>query len=111
MLVCSSGVTTDKVECGPVEGPPVFISYTNAMIGAYEVPVGIYERPGDSGAPVWQAGTGNAVGLWNAGTLPSFVTPLLPMGTDSKYETAIGALAPGVLAKLGFAPDKLSFAR
>jgi YD repeat-containing protein len=111
MLVCSSGVTTDKVECGPVEGPPVFISYTNAMISAYEVPVGIYERPGDSGAPVWQAGTGNAVGLWNAGTLPSFVTPLLPMGTDSKYETAIGALAPGVLAKLGFAPDKLSFAR
>jgi YD repeat-containing protein len=104
MMVCTSGVTTDEVKCGPVEGPAIFLTYTNAPIGTWEVPIGIWEKPGDSGSPVWQMGTGNAVGLWNAGRLPSYVSPLLPIPTLQEQNAS-------VLDVLGFAPGNLSFAR
>jgi YD repeat-containing protein len=118
MIVCTSGVTTDRVTCGEVQGPPVSIYYTSPPIegnpgvdSSYMVPVGILERHGDSGAPVWQFETGNAIGLWNAGNNPSFVTPLLPMTVDSDWQENIGPHAPGILAKLGFSPGNLSVAK
>jgi hypothetical protein len=111
MIVCTSGATTNKVEPGAVLGEPVAFDYDDKPISnSYEVPVDIYERHGDSGAPVWVCGTGNAVGLWNAGTQPSYVTPLLPMNIDSPWTPVLGPLAPGVMAKLGFQPGNLSTA-
>jgi tripartite motif-containing protein 71 len=115
MIVCGSGVTTDRPEQGEVLGPPVEFSYTNPSVqGApwvqetWEVPVDMQALGGDSGGPVWECGTGKAIGLWNAGTRPSYVTPLLPMATGSQYEGTLGPLAPGILAKLGFQPQNLS---
>ncbi|MDX6634361.1 MAG: tripartite motif-containing protein 71 [Solirubrobacterales bacterium] len=111
MIVCTSGVTTDIAPfCGFVQGPPVLLNYTNEPIASWEVPIGLPERPGDSGSPVWEAGTGNAVGLWNAGSSPSFVSPMLPMTTSSEYEAGLAPLAPGIFAKLGFTPGNLSIA-
>lgn len=118
MIVCTSGVTTDKVECGEVLGPPVDFRYTTPPVSgnpqissSWEVPISIYERSGDSGSPVWQFETGNAIGLWNAGRNPSFVSPLLPMSVDSDWDALIGPLAPGILAKLGFNPGNLAIAK
>jgi hypothetical protein len=111
MIVCTSGATTNKVLSGKVLGPPVPFTYSNAPISdSYEVPVDIHEQPGDSGAPVWECGQGNAVGLWNAATRPSFVTALLPMDIESEWTAVFGPMAPGVMAKLGFQPGNLSTA-
>ncbi|HEY3434038.1 MAG TPA: hypothetical protein VGK41_00155, partial [Solirubrobacterales bacterium] len=111
MIVCTSGATTNKVEPGMVLGPPVPVTYRDAPISdSYEVPVDIYEREGDSGGPVWECGSGNAVGLWNAGDKPSYVTALLPMDVESPWTDAFGPLAPGVMAKLGFQPGNISTA-
>lgn len=113
--VCHSGVTSDKVICGPILGPPRQINY--------EVPGGeslhwmvcykALSLNGDSGGPVWVEGTHNAVGLltygWNflkeekgAGGVTwkilggvTCLTPLLPLA--SKPDEAPGALnAPGM---------------
>ena len=111
MIVCTSGATTNKVERGVVLGDPVPFDYDKQPIyNSYEVPVDIYERQGDSGAPVWECGKGNAVGLWNAGTKPSYVTALLPIAVDSSWNAVFGPLAPGALAKLGFQAGNLSTA-
>ncbi len=111
MIVCTSGATTNKVERGVVLGDPVPFDYEKQPIyNSYEVPVDIYERHGDSGAPVWECGKGNAVGLWNAGTQPSYVTALLPIAVDSPWNAVFGPVAPGALAKLGFQPGNLSTA-
>jgi tripartite motif-containing protein 71 len=116
MIVKTSGATTDEVYSGYVEGPPVNVRYTTPPVpgnpqisSTWEVPINVYERKGDSGGPVWEAGTGNAVGLWNAGNNPSFVTPMLAMATDD-WNEEIAPLAPGVLAVLGFSPGNLSTA-
>jgi hypothetical protein len=117
MIVCASGVKTDEVLCGPVLGPPEGFGYGDPPVEGnpqinltWEVPIDIREKRGDSGAPVWQQNTGNALGLWNAGTRPSYVTPLLPMETDSSWENILGPQAPGILAKLGFTPGNLTVA-
>jgi len=117
MIVCASGVTTDEVLCGSVLGPPEGFGYSDAPLEGnppisltWEVPIDINEKHGDSGSPVWQQNTGNAVGLWNSGTRPSYVSPLLPMQTDSTWEATLGPQAPGILAKLGFGPGNLTTA-
>jgi tripartite motif-containing protein 71 len=109
MLVCTSGSTTNRVLCGQVEGPPVPIEYEGyARLAPYEVPVSIAEQHGDSGGPVWQSGTGNAVGLWNAGINPSFVAPLLPYPVEVSSNYGGVNFSSGALAKLGFDPEHLS---
>jgi hypothetical protein len=103
MPVCTSGVHTNEVLCGEVVGEPVFVSYTNAPIGTYEIPINVLELPGDSGAPVWQGGTGNAIGLWNSGRNPSYISPLLPV--PAPYEENIS-----VLSALQLGPGNVSLA-
>ena len=111
MQVCTSGVHTNEVLCGEVLGPPKFISYSNFPISTWEVPISVTELPGDSDAPVWEAGTGNAVGLWNANKLPSMVTPLLAFpGAEVPEYPFLENPAPGAFPTLGFNPGNLSVA-
>jgi hypothetical protein len=113
MIVSTSGVTSDEVLTGVVQGPPVPFRYEEIpSLTTYQVPIGIQEQQGDSGAPVWQTGTGNAIGLWNAGRNPSFVTTLVAYpGAEYPGFPALGNPSPGVLPTLGFEPGNLSFAR
>lgn len=66
-VVCSSGLTTNHVHCGPVLGAPRIeqsISENELVeLNDIQLPVGVPVSQGDSGGPMWVMGTGEAVGL------------------------------------------------
>jgi YD repeat-containing protein len=91
MVLCFSGNVSNHVKCGRVLGPPEAFSYYEDGPEApmmWQVPFSVRSLHGDSGAPVWEAGSGHAVGLLTSGVEPKHVgelgpeiadvTPLLP---------------------------------
>ncbi|HEX2280290.1 MAG TPA: S1 family peptidase [Thermomicrobiales bacterium] len=82
MIVCQSGVTADDERCGKMIRLTVRIDYDNQRM--LQVAYNAVARGGDSGAPVWQKGTQNFVGIVTAGsenadeeeTAPSYFTPV-----------------------------------
>jgi tripartite motif-containing protein 71 len=113
MIVCFSGVTSDHTRCGPVLGPAEAFPYFANGPKMWQVPFKEYSRGGDSGGPVWEAGTGRAIGLLTAGAEPQNPNEVPPK------ESAITALlpsagrpaAPGILAALGTPTDNLKLVR
>lgn len=113
MILCQSGVTSNRPECGAVMREPEAFSYFGHGPKMWQVPFNAYSFGGDSGGPVWEPGTGRAVGLLTAGAEPlhagerpakeSYVTPLLP----SKGHPA----APGVLSALGQGGQELNLVK
>jgi hypothetical protein len=113
MTVCFSGIISNRTRCGPVIGPPEAFSYRADGPRMWQVPFREYSLGGDSGSPVWEAGTGRAIGLMTAGAEPlkpgepppkeSAITPLLP--------SAGHPAAPGILAALGTPTDNLHLVR
>jgi sugar lactone lactonase YvrE len=69
-VVCASGVTTNRVSCGPVLDSPRDMRSTaedgETIIHTIAIPIGARVSRGDSGAPTWLQGTGEAVGLVTA---------------------------------------------
>ena len=103
MVLCHSGITSNRPACGPVLREAEAFPYLGHGSKMWQVPFKAISLGGDSGGPVWEAGSGRAVGLLTAGAEPihegeappkeSYVTPLLP----TKGHPA----APGVLSALG----------
>ncbi len=95
-VLCFSGVKTDKVRCKKVLSQYTATA-THFSQRVYVVAFGA--EHGDSGAPVWNAGTGAAVGMIEGGPRNksplTYVTPLLNMPHESV------AHAPGALAAPG----------
>lgn len=84
MIVCSSGVTSDEEVCGMITHLPTRSDYSNKRF--LQVTYDALTLRGDSGSPVWQHGTNNAVGLLTSGQdneetgieePPSYFTPLV----------------------------------
>jgi hypothetical protein len=96
-ILCFSGVTTDKKICRKVLG------HRTKKAGNFRLKVYVVRfnaLHGDSGAPVWDSGTGSAVGLIQGGPIGdpelTYVTPLLSIPHVSVAQ-APGALnAPGM---------------
>ncbi|HEX5376365.1 MAG TPA: DUF6531 domain-containing protein [Solirubrobacterales bacterium] len=65
--ICYSGITSNRVRCGPILGPPNLSSpeWINALTA--EVCFEEYIEDGDSGSPAWIEGTGTAVGIMATG--------------------------------------------
>jgi YD repeat-containing protein len=85
MWVCQSGVTSDERRCGRITKLAVAIKYEGQRM--LQVEYDALTEGGDSGAPIWQMGTNNAVGILTAGSegpegeelKPGYFTPLLPI--------------------------------
>ncbi len=113
MIVCFSGITSNHTRCGPVIGPPEAFAYEGTDTTMWQVPFKEYSLGGDSGSPVWEAGTGRAIGLMTAGAEPwkpgetppkeNWITPLLP---SAGYPAA-----PGIFAALGTPTGNLHLVR
>ena len=103
MVLCHSGFRSNHVKCGAIPRPPEAFRYRSDGPMMWQVPFKAYALGGDSGGPVWEAGTGRAIGLLTAGEEPlnpnevppkeSYATPLLP--------TAGHPAARGILDALG----------
>lgn len=124
MTVCFSGVSSNRTLCGPIIGDPVegefydpeeslvtgpmwHIPFKNPIAGT-ENGVPVYSIEGNSGSPIWNPYTANAVGLLSSeDSYHQFneFTPLAPVPGRSASE------GPGALAALGFTSEKLIFAR
>jgi tripartite motif-containing protein 71 len=95
-VLCFSGMKTGKVRCKKVLSQ---YTATAAHFSQRVYVVAFGAEHGDSGAPVWNAGTGAAVGLIEGGPRGkaplTYVTPLLNMPHESV------AHAPGALAAPG----------
>ncbi len=102
MVLCFSGISSQRVRCGPVNGPPEWVAYEGKNM--YQVPLGEGAIPGDSGGPVWQMTTGNAVGLISSGpegsTTQSYITPLEAVAVPEAPEGRL----PGILRAPGTFP-------
>jgi YD repeat-containing protein len=105
MVVCVSGSSTDQSRCGEVLWPPELFRYPPkpGLTDKYspflwQVPFKVDTEGGDSGAPVWERGTGKAVGTLSGGGLGAYawLTPVLPLPGRPA--------APGLLNALG-SPD------
>ncbi len=98
MIVCHSGKTSNRPKCGAVVKPPVAFRYRKDGPRMWQVPFKAFSLGGDSGGPVWQPGTGRAVGSMTAGEFDetietSYITPLLL--------SPARPAAPGILSVLG----------
>ncbi len=106
MVVCGSLGKKNAVQCQPIPGPAEIrvgdfeIPYSGPF---WEVPLGFYGEPGDSGSPVWSPHNGKAIGLYVYGPAPSLMTPLLPPPLPEKglypWLKPERADAPGLLNK------------
>lgn len=116
MLVCHSGVFSDRRRCGVVRGATEFYTRSAAEIVRGPFWQVIYDpRPndsnfltanGDSGGPVWQPKTGRAIGLHSTGPAPPTMTTLLPPHLPRKstfpgQPAPTQTQAPGILEAPG----------
>ena len=105
MIVCMSGAVSYRSKCGAVEWPPVISHWGNERENGnpamWAILAHIPIKHGDSGGPLWERGTGMAVGtLMGGGELtPSWWSPLLPLPDRPA--------APGSLAALGVEGEPL----
>jgi hypothetical protein len=66
--ICYSGITSNRVRCGPIIGPPEeFPRDEGTNWTTVEVCFREYIEGGDSGSPAWIEGTGTAVGIMTTG--------------------------------------------
>ncbi len=107
--VCISGATTEKLLCGSILGPAEVVPFYPNMADVgpfYQVPTSLETEDGDSGSPIFNPKTGEAIGLhvFGGGDKSCF-TPLLhpPQNPEGFYPWLIvkSAQAPGAL----HAPD------
>jgi YD repeat-containing protein len=106
--VCLSGKESNRVSCGPVIGPPEEAYYEDGERGTtgvlWVIPAKVYSVPGDSGAPVWDRYTGDALGLVSGGPPDNFhITTIQPLTAWSGHES----IAPGVLGAPGISPMRV----
>lgn len=98
--ICASGaVYAGGANCGIATEP--FVAYPEDSPHYWVVETVAVTTHGDSGGPIWDVRTGNAVGLVEGGfgyTGPTWFTPLEPVPLPN------GTTAPGLLAELD-APD------
>jgi sugar lactone lactonase YvrE len=84
--LCMSGKESRRVSCGPVLGDPEEAWYEEEERGTtgklWLIPVHMHAIDGDSGSPVWDAATGDAVGVVSGG----------PEGNDNR--TIVQPLRP-----------------
>jgi hypothetical protein len=92
MILCHSGISSNRTRCGPVIGPPEWTSYEGEVM--YQLPIAAGSIPGDSGGPVWQLSTGHPVGQLVSG----------PEGPAGEKESSITTLLPLLEVPEGKAP-------
>jgi hypothetical protein len=108
MVACISGATTDTVpKCKAITGSAEVSPGFELKDGSYSGPFYVLHTyllsaPGDSGAPIWEAGSGKALGLTViGGSGTEYFTPLLPPPLSEKgltpYEQIKRDKAPGLL--------------
>jgi hypothetical protein len=108
MVVCISGATTDQIpKCLPILGPAEYHPGWALKEGGYTPPfyilhTALRSQAGDSGAPIWTAGSGKALGLnVVGGNGTKWFSPLLPPPLSDKgiqpYEQIKRDKAPGLL--------------
>jgi hypothetical protein len=103
--VCLSGKESKVVSCGPVAGEPEESWYEDLERGVtgrlWLVPVNMRSIKGDSGSPVWDPYTGEAVGIVSGGPEGNNdVTKIQPLMAWPGHET----VAPGGLNMPEMAP-------
>lgn len=97
--LCYSG-TFGHYHCGPTNPEPVKEYYLGPP--TWEIEVKAWGRAGDSGGPVWNPVTGEAVGSVSAGPVagaPTMVTPLRSL--EGKFKEVVPGTAPGALGTPG----------
>ncbi|MGN6814974.1 MAG: hypothetical protein ACTHK3_02675, partial [Solirubrobacterales bacterium] len=96
MVVCVAGSTRGHSKCGAMQWPPDTRRWGeehgdgNPILTT--VPFAINSKGGDSGGPIWERGTGLALGTLTAGNeieAESYFTPLMPLPA---YPSAPGTL-------------------
>ncbi len=128
MPVCSSGSSSEVVRHGEITGTHwVFLYKEEGPNGGgiyfpknWEPQAQMLTEGGDSGAPVWQCGTGRAIGLISAYNLHgnlTGITPLLPPEAPNQAELEIKTApfkrdqAPGALHAPEMGDIHLTFAK
>lgn len=112
MTLCHSG-TWGGTHCGPTAPALIKSYYEDAAGPVWQVRVFDFSEGGDSGSPVFDPMTGNAVGLLSGGpnyfTGPTDITPLLSLeGKPYAQEVQTGT-APGGLGAPGMSsPNRLT---
>jgi YD repeat-containing protein len=107
MQVCISGAKTDRVKCSAITGEVEAFPVIEEEEGVYEGPFYVFRtnlpaEPGDSGSPIWEAGSRKAVGLDSiGGSGVAWFTPLLPPPLPEKgltpYDIPKRDKVPGLL--------------
>ena len=108
MVVCIAGAVRGRSKCGETDWPPETERWepvrNNGNPFLTTVPIDINSKPGDSGGPIWERRTGDAIGTLTGGNLEwqineSWITPLKEL---PGYPTA-----PGSLRALGVGGEPL----